>query len=62
MSWEYEGYARTMRADFALASHYSIAPAAGLDVAKHRRVDEWLRRVLARDSFKRAIADTPGAM
>jgi glutathione S-transferase len=44
-------------ADFALAAHYSLAPACGLDVSKHRRADAWLSRMLARDSVKRALAD-----
>ncbi len=44
-------------ADFALASHYSLASACGLSVAPHRRVDAWLARVLGRDSMKRALAD-----
>jgi len=47
-------------ADFALAAHYSLAAACGLDVARHRRVDSWLTRVTARDSMKRALADAQG--
>jgi len=44
-------------ADFALAAHYSLAPACGLDVKAHRRVDSWLARMLARDSMRRALAE-----
>jgi glutathione S-transferase len=44
-------------ADFALASHYSVASSCGLDVTPHRRVNAWLGRMLARDSMKRALAD-----
>jgi glutathione S-transferase len=47
-------------ADFALAAHYSLAPACGLDVSHYRHVDSWLARVLARDSMKRALADAQG--
>jgi glutathione S-transferase len=44
-------------ADFALASHYSLAPMCGLDLAPYPRVSAWLARVLARDSMRRALAD-----
>lgn len=44
-------------ADFALASHYSVAESCGLDVAKHERVHAWLGRMLARPSMKRALFD-----
>jgi len=44
-------------ADFALAAHYSLAGAAGLDVSRYPRVESWLARMLARDSMKRALAD-----
>jgi glutathione S-transferase len=44
-------------ADFALASHYSLASTCGLDVTPHARVNAWLARVLARDSMRRALAD-----
>jgi len=44
-------------ADFALAAHYSLAEACGLDVAGSPRVGSWLARMLARDSMKRALAD-----
>ena len=44
-------------ADFALAAHYSLASASGLDVRPFARVDSWLARVTARDSMKRALAD-----
>jgi glutathione S-transferase len=44
-------------ADFALASHYSLAPVCGLDIAPYPRVNAWLARVLGRDSMKRALAD-----
>jgi glutathione S-transferase len=49
-------------ADFALASHYSVAASAGLDVTPHRRVNAWLGRMLGRDSMKRALADAHRAM
>jgi len=44
-------------ADFALAAHYSLAAAAGLEVAPHRHVAGWLARMVARDSMSRALAD-----
>jgi glutathione S-transferase len=49
-------------ADFSLASHYSIASMAGLDVTPYARVNAWLGRVLARDSMKRALADAQATM
>ena len=49
-------------ADFALASHYSIAATCGLDVAPYARVNAWLARVLGRDSMRRALADAQAAM
>jgi glutathione S-transferase len=49
-------------ADFALASHLSLAASCGLDVASHRRVEAWLGRMLARDSMKRALADAHASM
>ena len=49
-------------ADFALAAHYSLAPAAGLDIAPNRRVESWLARVSARDSMKRALSDAQAAL
>lgn len=48
---------RLSLADFALAAHYSLAPACGLSVATFPAVESWLARVLARDSMKRALAD-----
>src|SRR5262249_26858077 len=44
-------------ADFALASHYSLAPACGLDLAPYPSVSAWLERMLSRPSMKRALAD-----
>jgi glutathione S-transferase len=44
-------------ADFALAAHYSLASACGLDLSRFARVESWLARLLARDSMKRALAD-----
>lgn len=44
-------------ADFALASHYSLACGCGLSLAAFPHVSSWLARVLARDSMKRALAD-----
>jgi glutathione S-transferase len=49
-------------ADFALAAHYSLAPAAGLDLARHHRVESWLARVVARDSMKRALSDAQASL
>lgn len=49
-------------ADFALASHYSIAAACGLEVAPHERANAWLGRVLARPSMKRALLDAQKAL
>jgi glutathione S-transferase len=49
-------------ADFALASHYSIAESAGLDVRPHERVHAWLGRMLSRDSMKRALSDAQKAL
>jgi glutathione S-transferase len=44
-------------ADFALAAHYSLAPACGLELSRFGAVESWLGRMLARDSMKRALAD-----
>lgn len=44
-------------ADFALASHYSLASMCGLDLAPFPELTRWLERLLARDSMKRALAD-----
>ena len=49
-------------ADFALAAHFSLAGAAGLDLARHRRVDSWLARVCARDSMKRVLAEAQASV
>jgi glutathione S-transferase len=49
-------------ADFALASHFSLAPTAGLDLGGYAHVNAWLSRVLARDSMRRALADAHAAM
>jgi len=49
-------------ADFALAAHYSLAAACGLDVTPWPRVESWLARMLARDSMKRALADAQVAI
>jgi glutathione S-transferase len=49
-------------ADFALASHYSLASTCGLDLAPHARVNAWLARVLGRDSMRRALADAQATM
>lgn len=49
-------------ADFALASHFSLAATAGLDLGPYRHVNAWLSRVLARDSMRRALADAHAAM
>ena len=48
-------------ADFALAAHYSLAPACGIDLTGFERLEAWLARVLARDSMKRALADAQAA-
>lgn len=44
-------------ADFALASHYSLASGCGLPLAAFPRVAGWLARVLERESMKQALAD-----
>lgn len=49
-------------ADFALAAHYSLSRAAGLDVAPHHRVASWLDRMCARDSMKRALSDAQASL
>jgi glutathione S-transferase len=49
-------------ADFALASHFSLASTSGLDLAPYARVNAWLSRVLARDSMRRALADAQAVM
>jgi glutathione S-transferase len=49
-------------ADFALASHYSLASMCGLDIAPYPRVHAWLARMLGRDSMKRALADAHSVM
>jgi len=49
-------------ADFALAAHYSIAAAAGLELGRHHRVESWLARLSARDSMKRALSDAQGSL
>jgi glutathione S-transferase len=49
-------------ADFILAAMFSIGTTAGLETAPHPRLDAWLRRVLARDSMKRALADAQAAV
>lgn len=48
-------------ADFALAAHYSLAPACGIELAGFERLGPWLARMLARDSMKRALADGQAA-
>jgi glutathione S-transferase len=49
-------------ADFALASHYVIADACGLDMQPYPRVRAWLGRVLARESMRRANEDAKAAL
>ncbi|WP_437744996.1 glutathione S-transferase family protein [Sorangium sp. So ce302] len=49
-------------ADFALASHYSLAPLCGLSLAEFPHLESWLTRVLGRDSMRRALADAQAAM
>jgi glutathione S-transferase len=44
-------------ADFALASHYSLASACGLDLAPYPAVSRWLARLLGRESMKRALTE-----
>jgi glutathione S-transferase len=48
-------------ADFALAAHYSLGPACGIDLSGFERLEAWLARMLARDSMKRALADAQAA-
>jgi glutathione S-transferase len=43
-------------ADFALAAHYSLADACGLQLAAPA-VESWLARMLARASMQRALAE-----
>lgn len=49
-------------ADFALASHYSLAETCGLDLAPFARVQAWLGRICARDSMSHALADAQALM
>jgi glutathione S-transferase len=49
-------------ADFALASHFSLAAISGLELAPYAHVNAWLSRMLARDSMRRALADAHAAM
>lgn len=49
-------------ADFALASHYSLAATSGLDVAPYPNVSSWLSRLLSRPSMRRALADAHASM
>jgi glutathione S-transferase len=44
-------------ADFALAAHYNLAAACGLDATRHPRVAAWLARVSERDSMRRVIQE-----
>jgi hypothetical protein len=44
-------------ADFALASVLNSAELAGLTLGEFPRIREWLQRMLARDSLKRALED-----
>jgi glutathione S-transferase len=49
-------------ADFALASHYSLASLCGLDLAPCPHVSGWLERMLGRESMLRALADASALM
>jgi glutathione S-transferase len=49
-------------ADFALASHYSLADACGLDLAPFRRIQVWLGTMVARESMRKALADAEALM
>jgi glutathione S-transferase len=49
-------------ADFALASHYSLASTCGLDVVPYPRINAWLARMLGRDSMRHALADAQAVM
>lgn len=53
---------RLSLADFALASHLYLTPTYGLDLAPYPRVRDWLGRMLARSSMKRAEADAQASM
>jgi glutathione S-transferase len=44
-------------ADFALAAHYSLAGAAGLELGDNDRAATWLARMTARASMQRALAE-----
>jgi glutathione S-transferase len=48
-------------ADFALASHYSLAAGCGLEMAPYPRVSAWLARMVGRASMQRALADAQTA-
>lgn len=49
-------------ADFALASHYSLAAMCGLDLTPYPRARRWLERLVARDSLRRALAEAHALM
>jgi glutathione S-transferase len=44
-------------ADFALASHYSLAAPCELDLARYARVSAWLARVCERASMQRVLTE-----
>jgi glutathione S-transferase len=46
-------------ADFALASTFMHRVAAGISLAKHPKVDAWIRRMEKRPSWQRAVGDMP---
>jgi glutathione S-transferase len=49
-------------ADFALASHYSLAAMCGLDLTPFPRVSSWLERLVTRDSLRRALTEASALM
>jgi glutathione S-transferase len=49
-------------ADFALASVFSVAEPAGLDLRPHPQTSAWLARIFARESMKLALADAHRSM
>lgn len=49
-------------ADFALASHYSLAAMCGLKLCGFPRIVSWLSRMLERPSMRRALADAEATM
>jgi len=49
-------------ADFALASHYSLAAMCGLELSEFPRIAAWLSRMVERPSMRRALADAEATL